>query len=249
MQPAIILDQSAISVEKTATFSLSREQLPATLFQRGLAGSELISVQIYESPNAFLDDLVIEDGEDAWNESADADVTSTLDAAVSKVGAGSAKLAVAAGASAGDLLATEAVTAKDLSKYDQIKLWIRSTVLTAAGDLQLLLDNTASCASPVLTLDIPALAANTWKHCVIPYDRNTAGLDAIISVGLKYVTDIGAVNINIDDIRAEQAWSDLKAGGSSQDLDVGDPYLRIDQPGQYRVKCTASAGRVSVGIY
>jgi len=146
-------------------------------------------------------DVIVEDCEDAWNESVGPDVTSTLDTTDKKVGAGSAKLAVAAGASAGDILATEAIEPLNITNAYQIALWIKCSVATVAGNLQLLLDNDAKCVSPLETLNIPALEAGTWTRVALPL-ATPANLTAIISVGLKYAVDIGACDIWLDDITA-----------------------------------------------
>ena len=148
----------------------------------------------------FVNYWLIENCDDAWSESVDTDVTSTADTSDYKAGSASAKLEVVAGASAGDILATEAITSLDLSKASEVRLWIKCSVATASGDLQLLLDDTANCASPLETLDIPALSANTWTQVTLPL-ANPGSDTAIISVGLKYVTDLGACTIWIDDVK------------------------------------------------
>ena len=139
---------------------------------------------------------IVEDCEDAWDELVDGDVTSTADADC-KVGTKSAKLAVAAGAGAGDILATEVVGSMNLSTYEHINLWIKSSVALDAGDMQLLLDDNAQCASPIKLLDIPALSAATWT--LIRLDLGDAsGLTAVISVGIKQVVDKGAFDLYLD---------------------------------------------------
>lgn len=136
-----------------------------------------------------------------WDESVDGDVTATLDTTFKKQGGGSLKLVVAAGASAGDILATEDITSLDLSGTTEIQVWIYSTVALSAGDLQVLLDNTASCASPVESLNIPATTANIWTRHIISL-ANPQSDSAIISVGIKMVTDKGAFTLWTDDIKA-----------------------------------------------
>ncbi len=154
---------------------------------------------------------VIEDCEDVWNELVDGDVTATLDTGDYKVGSGSNKFVCADGLAATDIIATEAITSTDISAFRGVKYWIKSTVTTVAGDLRLLLDNNASCASPIENLSIPALTANIWTHV---YQRlaNPQTDIAIISVGLKYEVDIGAVTINIDDIETEDAYWYMDSG-------------------------------------
>lgn len=147
-------------------------------------------------------DKLIENCEDAWNESVDGDVTSVLDTADYKVGSGSVKLTVAVGASAGDILATEAISSVNLINARKVKLWIKSSVATAAGNLQLLLDDTANCASPLESLDIPALVPNTWTPLELTL-ATPANLAGVISVGIKMVVDLGAFVLHLDEIRTD----------------------------------------------
>ncbi|KKM88311.1 hypothetical protein LCGC14_1260090, partial [marine sediment metagenome] len=76
------------------------------------------------------DGVVIEDCEDAWTESVDAAVTSTLDSGDYKVGSGSAKFVAAAGIGVNTLWATEAISATNMSSADGIELWIKCSIAT-----------------------------------------------------------------------------------------------------------------------
>ena len=135
----------------------------------------------------------------AFDETIDSDITVTTDSKNRKQGNAN-KFTIAAGASAGDI-ATDSITSLDISRYDYLECWVKSTVATSAGNLKILLDDTASCASPIETLSIPALSANTWTFVRI--SLATPHLDtAIISVGLEYDADIGACVVWLDDIRA-----------------------------------------------
>ena len=135
----------------------------------------------------------------AFDETIDSDITVTTDSKNRKQGNAN-KFTIAAGASAGDI-ATDSITSLDISRYDYLECWVKSTVATSAGNLKILLDDTASCASPIETLSIPALSANTWT--LVRISLATPHLDtAIISVGLEYDADIGACVVWLDDIRA-----------------------------------------------
>ena len=135
-----------------------------------------------------------------FDEATDSDFTQASDTQNKKQGTGSLKITIADGASAGDLI-SDSITSADISKYDTIEMWVKSTVATSAGNLKLLLDDSASCASPIETLSIPALTADTWTF--VRMSLATPHLDtAIISVGLEYDADLGACVINIDDIVA-----------------------------------------------
>jgi hypothetical protein len=135
---------------------------------------------------------------EAFDETVDSDITVSLDTKDKKQGTQSCKFVIAAGASAGDI-ATDSITSKDISGYDYIEFWIKSTVATSSGNLKILLDDTASCASPIETLNVPALSANTWKFCRVAL-ANPETDTAIISVGLEYDADIGAATVWLDDI-------------------------------------------------
>lgn len=144
--------------------------------------------------------------EAAWDELVDGDVTAALDTSFNVEGSGCLKLTVAAGCDANDILATDSIDSLDISDCDQVEVWIRSSVALDAGDLQLLLDNTAQCASAVESLDIPATLANTGTHHVISL-ANPESDTAIISVGVKMVTDKGAFTLYVDRIKAVKSTS------------------------------------------
>ncbi|KKK74116.1 hypothetical protein LCGC14_2886980, partial [marine sediment metagenome] len=158
--------------------------------------------------------FTIHDCETAWDESVDGDVTVTVDTTYKVQGNNSNKMVIAAGASAADILATDDITEVDISTCDKVEIFIRSTVALDAGDIQLLLDDTASCASPVESIDIPATVANTsTTHTITLADPS--GDTAIISVGIKLITDKGAMTLYVDRIRAvnsnQKKYEDLSA--------------------------------------
>ena len=116
----------------------------------------------------------IEDCEAVWTELVDSNVTATLDNLDYQVGQGSLQLAVTSGVSAGDILATEVISL-DASDHIGVRFAIKSTVDTDAGDLQLLLSETAQCASATETLNIPALLANQWTAVEVDYTGASSG--------------------------------------------------------------------------
>ena len=138
----------------------------------------------------------------AFDETVDSDITVTVDTEDKKRGTGSNKFVIAGGASAGDI-ATDSISSKDISKYDYLECWVKSTVATSAGNLKILLDDSASCASPIETLEVPALTANTWTYVRIAL-ANPETDTAIISIGLEYDSDLGACQVRLDDIKVVQ---------------------------------------------
>ena len=133
----------------------------------------------------------------AFDDSVDSDFTITADTEDYKTGSASNKIVIAVGASAGDT-ASDTITSVDISKYDYIEFWIKSSVATSAGNLKIHLVDAGGIEE---SLDVPALTANVWKYCrvalVAPYDNT-----AITQVRFEYDSDLGACVVHLDDIKA-----------------------------------------------
>lgn len=180
--------------------------------------------------------ILIDDCEDAWDESVAAGVTSVADAVDYKVGAASAKISPDATVAAGTILATEAMAPVDISDCQKVRLWIKSSVDIELGDLQILLDNHASCASPEETLDVPALSAGVWSLCDLPL-ANPESDTAIRSVGLKYITDLEACDIWVDDVNGcivTPNYAEVLTRGWYPALDKTVPF-KVDENGVQEV--------------
>jgi hypothetical protein len=145
----------------------------------------------------------IEDAEDAWT--ASANVTAAEDATIKLRGTNSVKLTIAAAFTTG-VAAYENFSSDDFSAHTGVHFWIRSSVATDAGDLQLLIDDTNNCVSPLETLDIPALVADTWTPVSLDF-ATPANLTAVLSVGLNVAVDNGAQIVHIDDVRATSRFT------------------------------------------
>ena len=165
-----------------------------------------------------------------FDEKTDGDFTQSLDTKDRKQGSQALKMVIASGASAGDFV-TDSITSLNLSKYDTIEMWVKSTVATSSGNLKLLLDNTAACASPLETLSIPALSADTWTFVRMSM-ANPETDTAIISVGLEYDSDLGACTVWIDDIVAvandTAEWTTLDRRNWKIDKEARDLILVRD---------------------
>jgi hypothetical protein len=165
-----------------------------------------------------------------FDETTDGDFTQSLDTKDRKQGTQSLKMVIADGASAGDFV-TDSITSKNISGYDTIEMWVKSTVATSSGNLKLLLDDSASCASPIETLSIPALSADTWTFVRMSLS-NPETDTAIISVGLEYDSDLGAVTVWIDDIVAvandTAEWTTLDRRNWKIDKEARDLILVRD---------------------
>ena len=179
---------------------------------------------------AAVDSVDIHDSESTFDEKTDSDFTQSLDTQDRKSGNSALKFVIAAGASAGDFV-TDSISSLDLSKYDTLEFWIKSTVATSSGNLKILLDNTASCASPLETLSVPALTADTWKFCRVSL-ANPETDSAIISVGFEYDSDLGACTVWLDEVKAVRndsaIWATLSRRAWRLDKEAADLVLTMD---------------------
>lgn len=171
-----------------------------------------------------------------WDELAEpSNVTHSQQDEDYKFGGASFRMVVASGFGTG-LLATKKIDSKNISGMDFTEFWIKCSIATSAADLQLMLDDTAECASPLETLDVPALTADTWTYVRVAL--STPELDtAIISVGLNYTVDIGACNIWINDantvLNSTASWVPLQK--HLWDIDVNARDLVFTPVGRARV--------------
>ena len=174
--------------------------------------------------NVFAGSQVVEDCDDAWNEQVDVDVTLTLDTTDYMVGTGSNKMVQAGALAIGDIMASEVIGALDISGFELLTCWAKSTVTVPSGTYRILVDNHAMCASPECQFDLPALTTNVWKFCRAFVSAGAiAAATAVISVGMELqANDPGAATLHIDAIDAAKAvvgireWT-LDVGASIQD--------------------------------
>ena len=131
-----------------------------------------------------------------------ASFTQVLDTKDKRQGTQSLKMTIAGGASAGNFV-TDSITSVNISGYDYIEMWVKSTVATSAGNLKLHLDNGTVTAdgNDLESLNIPALSADTWTFVRMALSSPESDT-AIVSVGLEYDSDLGACTVWIDDINA-----------------------------------------------
>lgn len=143
---------------------------------------------------------LLHDGETKWVEYLDGATNTTQNSTYKATGTYSCGIVTGTGAAAGAILATQAIPSTDLETYNYIRLWVRTTIAISAGQLQLLLDDTIACASPLHTLDLPAISSGgSGTYINLPLVDGKTG---IISIGIKQTVDLGAFTIYVDDVRA-----------------------------------------------
>ena len=87
----------------------------------------------------------------------------------------------------------------DMSAHYTVRLWVKSSLALAAGDLQVVLDNDSpSCASPEETLNVPAISADTWTRVQIKM-TDPSTVNTVNCVGLTAGADVtGTTVVNWD---------------------------------------------------
>ena len=163
--------------------------------------------------------------ESGWTQQTN--VTQAFDSTQRREGGSSLRLILAAAVAAGDNVASKTITALDISKYDRIEFWIRSTVATASGDFTLRLTSGAN----TVAFNVPALVANTWTYGRVTVNPDDARLlTAVVTVVLRQVVDIGAATLWVDDIKAAEnssaKWEEIRPHLWDIDLEAGELVFR-----------------------
>jgi archaellin len=97
----------------------------------------------------------------------------------------------------------------NLSSIDSIKLWVKSGSSTASGDIEIVVDDTAGCGTPLENLDLPVLVASSWKLVTLAITDNS-DMTAVKCMGLNMAVDSGSILVNLDEVIAQdQATSIL----------------------------------------
>ncbi|MCJ7790529.1 MAG: hypothetical protein MUP69_10230 [Candidatus Atribacteria bacterium] len=162
--------------------------------------------------------LQIEACDEVWDDIEDEDVTQTMDSEDYKEGLGSVKWVIADGLLEEEIFAGKYIEEVDLSDYTSIRLWIKCSVETSAGDLILLLGDESDTFE---NLDIPALEANTWTEVNILLSDPSL-CTAITLIMMEYFTDLGVCTIRIDDVRAIKEGTEITDKTQTPD---GNPIL------------------------
>ncbi|NMC58679.1 MAG: hypothetical protein GYA51_04725 [Candidatus Methanofastidiosa archaeon] len=146
------------------------------------------------STNELLSGTLIDDCSSAWNEQ-------TVTGVTNKFEYGNVIFEITNTFSTGIIGSKALSNTIDLRPFNYIHLKIMSTIDLGAGTLELLFDDSVNCASPVLTVSLPALRANVWNDIDLPISPSElVGANSIISIGLNCTEDKNTnFNIWLDD--------------------------------------------------
>ena len=202
------------------------------------------------------------DCDTVFDESVDGDNTVTVSTEDYREGSGSNKWVIGVDIGATEVMAADTITSADLTRYTHAEFWVKSTLVTNAGDLTLMLDDvliSPTSGTAIENLAFPALTANVWTPVRVALATPEL-LTAIVSVGVRMVNNLAAFTMYIDDIkvvseenerweRLEQHWwnidrEDRKLVISRGGLGVA-PYHRLriygfDKPALLSADATAT---------
>jgi len=105
----------------------------------------------------------------------------------------------------------------DKSAYEGVRIWVKPSIALTAGQLEVVISNSAACATEEENIDLPAMSADTWYLWFVDI-ATPSGINSIDSIGLKATADFGACDILIDDIH----FVDYFNSGVTYDADNED---------------------------
>jgi flagellin-like protein len=217
----VVASVFAFTVLSTGIFSAERGKETIHAGLKGARSSLALKGSVVASG---VSNKILSLAASAWTGSTN--VTSTADSTDKKEGTSSADLNIDTSFSTGLIAYSDLSATVNLTSIDSVSLWIKYSTTTAAGDLQLRLDDSAACGSSLEDIDLPVLVANTWKLVTLAITDND-DMTAVKCVGIDLVTDAGNQTLNMDEVIAQgQATSILVTITNTlegEPIDVSEP--------------------------
>ncbi|MEI6876611.1 MAG: hypothetical protein WCL50_15945, partial [Spirochaetota bacterium] len=116
------------------------------------------------------------------------------------------------------VLAATPIGTASLTGWTALDFWMKSVYGTSFGDLQFVFDNDATCATPSVAVNLPAAAANTWMHFVIPLPPEAEGSAGLAYLGVRSVPFLNPNTFRFDGITVRRGVFDPQSdtlGGAS----------------------------------
>ncbi len=190
----VVASVFAFTVLSTGIFSAERGKETVFAGLKQARGS--IELKGAVVANGILDKS-LSNAEAAWTDLTN--VTATLETTDKKQGSGAALVTIGASFTTGLAAYENQSPAIDLSSTDSFDVWVKSDIATSAGDIELILSETNGCTGTTTTMNLPALAAGTWKLATVGI-TDSFNRDAILCVGLNVATDNGAQVVTLDKV-------------------------------------------------
>jgi len=134
--------------------------------------------------------------------------------------------------------------ALNIGGHKQFRFWFKSLNNTAAGDVKFYPSISATAASTIQDLSLPALVGGQWTQVTLPFIDTAAGLNAVASLGIRTTAATGTYWI--DGIETLQPGSEVQLGNSGEKITGMERYGDPEVPWVFR---TQSAGSVEEGVF
>jgi hypothetical protein len=154
----------------------------------------------------------------------------------------SIKLAVASGP-ANPTAYYAPATALDLRGQKALRFWFKSSTNRAAGDVKIFPSASATAASTIGDLNLPALTGNEWQQITLPFVDNAASIGVVASIGIR-VNATG--NYWIDGIETVPNGSEVSLGATGMKVTGVNRYGDPEVPWVFS---SQGAGSVEGGVY
>jgi hypothetical protein len=132
----------------------------------------------------------------------------------------------------------------DLRGQKAIRFWIKSEFNRAAGDVKIFPSTSATAASTIVDLNLPALTGGEWQQITLPYTDTLAGTGAVASIGFRVTAASGYYLI--DGIETIPNGSETPLGNTGEKITGINKYGDPEVPWIFR---TQSAGSVENGVF
>ena len=188
---------------------------------------------------------LVDDCDSLW-QSTHGNITVTLDQSLYKQGTGSMKAVFTAGFPFGLSAYHNSLAPIDLTDYDTLRCWVRSSIGLETGP-QIVLDDTEGCPSPLKYLQLPACQATYWHHHSVGLG-DTSALSAVISVGLYTLSNPFDRIVHLDAITAFMPgfkWSEAEV---QRHVEHALTDLSYYLPYEYRAEVATTAGSRQIDI-
>lgn len=196
-----MIDQAVVDasdeafVERADTSLATQRDLYEYPIPSGLVG--IYRVEYVSSDDSEL----LSDCNTAWT--AGTNSTVTLDTEQYRVGNACNKITVSAAASTNEVVANvDLASTQDLSGYDTIEMWVKSSVALTAADYAFTFVNMVALGS----LSFPAVTANTWTKLQLTISSPQT-YTAVAGIAITQVVDKGSMTLYIDDVRISKSGS------------------------------------------
>jgi hypothetical protein len=134
--------------------------------------------------------------------------------------------------------------AQDLRGQRALRFWFKSDLNRAAGDVKIFPSSSATAASTIVDLNLPALVGGEWQQITIPFVDSIAGIGNVNSIGFRVTASTGTYWI--DGIETVPNGSETQLGNTGEKITGIERYGDPEVPWVFR---TQSAGSVEDGVF